>query len=222
MTTPPSKLNRILYNNHRNSPPTQHTSTQNTRSYSSIPYTKQLSEQLSHIFLPNNIRLAHKPTNLTQHLYCRHKTKPPERFISNVVYKITCNNCPSVYIGQTKQYLHKRIQQHKYSCTIYRHKPNDPTLKHQTALTQHAAHSNHSFDFNNTHILEHENNFQRRLFLESTHIQTTDTSINLHTDTQFLSATYKNLLTRIKRTEKKHTYEFIFPPLMSPAIPHTP
>ena len=48
---------------------------------------------------------------------------------SNVIYKISCLDCPGQYVRQTKQYLNKRVHSHKYSIQC-----NDEN----TALSKHS------------------------------------------------------------------------------------
>lgn len=110
----PKLLTRILYNNQ---PPDN--TNNNRTNFTTIPYTKHLSERFTSIFQPHNISIAHKPFHLTEHLYNRHKTKIHHLFKSNIIYKIHCNDCNATYTGQTEQYFHKRIQQHKYACNKY-------------------------------------------------------------------------------------------------------
>jgi len=67
---------------------------------------------------------------------------------SSVIYRIPCENCDSVYIGETMQYLGQRIRQHK----------NDVSSKNEkTALGQHAFNFFHNFNFNSTAVLANEN-----------------------------------------------------------------
>ena len=62
-----------------------------------------------------------------------------------------------VYIGETLQFLSKRIYQHDYGV---RRSQDD------TALTVHAKQTGHSMDFNNTSILAFENNNRKRKIRE--------------------------------------------------------
>ena len=104
--------------------------------------------------------------------------------MSNVVYKIDCKGCNNCYIGQTKNYLHSRLNNHK----------ND-VKKHlnKTALSTHAITHQHSFDFNDTSILAQESNLKKRLFLEMAHILKYKT-INFNRDIENLSHIYHNVI----------------------------
>ena len=70
--------------------------------------------------------------------------------------------------------------------------------ENKTALAEHATSYKNSFDFKNTKILDIENNFKKRLFLEMIYIQKENSSINYKTDIQNLSATYNNIIKSIK------------------------
>lgn len=98
-----------------------------------------------------------------------------------------CNKC---YIGQTKQYLYKRINQHKLSIKNFCTSPNSP----KTALTEHSQSNLHNFNFASTSILHKENNLKKRLFLEMTEIQKNKNSVNYQSDLNGLSSIYCNLI----------------------------
>ena len=63
-----------------------------------------------------------------------------------------------------------------------------------TALAQHAYKFKHNFDFKEVKILEHEQNFKKRLCLEMIHIQKNINSINFRTDIENLSDIYFNII----------------------------
>ena len=104
------------------------------------------------------------------------KTKDPVPILLNseLVYKIPCSNCDAVYIGETKQRLQKRIQQHKLD--IKDKKTNN------TGLSHHAKEKNHEFNFNNTKILCSEVNLVKRLFRETIEIKKDSNAVNFRTD----------------------------------------
>ena len=70
--------------------------------------------------------------------------------------------------------------------------------ENKTALAEHATSYKHSFDFKNTQILDIENNFKKRLFLEIIYIQKENSSINYKTDIENLSAIYNSIIKSIK------------------------
>ncbi|KAI4463641.1 homeobox protein nkx [Holotrichia oblita] len=71
-----------------------------------------------------------------------------------------CNKC---YIGQTKQYLKKRIYNHQYTVTH--------NVTAETALFKHSKDIRHNFDFQNIKILKKENNYKKRLIYEMKYIK---------------------------------------------------
>lgn len=108
---------------------------------------------------------------------------------SNVVYKIPCS-CGAVYIGQTKQLLKNRINEHICSCNI-RH----INKKEKTALATHHFDLNHEFNFDNVSILDNEQNYKKRLISEMILINKHNNTVNKKTDTENLSRIYNNIIT---------------------------
>ena len=62
------------------------------------------------------------------------KDKISERFLSLLVYGISCKNCPSFYVGKTKRHLEICFKEHKKS-----RKP--------TAVTEHLVEHEHNINF---------------------------------------------------------------------------
>lgn len=153
--------------------------------YVCIPYTPILSEKIKGILGQYNIRIANRPFNTLDSLYSQLKDKIESTKESNVVYKISCLDCPGQYVGQTKQYLNKRVYSHKYSIQC-----NDES----TALSRHSKELNHHFDFNNVSILDRESNYKKRLIKEMINIKKEKNSINFRTDIQNLSILYNGIL----------------------------
>ena len=125
--------------------------------------------------------------------YTRLKDKIPKLEKSNVIYKLECQNCPHVYIGQTGQKLGKRLNQHRNDCQPSKfHKP-------RTALANHYFEEGHKFGFDNVTILDTEEKYRRRLISEMVHIQHNDNSCNFKKDTEGIGNAYVNLIRRIPK-----------------------
>lgn len=152
-----------------------------TQKYLTLPYIPGLSQNLQNIFKHEKITTCHKAHNLLKNNFSTLKSKIPKDKKSNVVYKIPCNGCSSVYIGQTSQYIKNRMNGHKFD------------KKNKTALTNHMTETNHMFDFNNVKILKTENHTKKREFYEMIEIQKNKNTINSKTDTKQLSKIYNNL-----------------------------
>ncbi|KAI4476482.1 hypothetical protein M0804_013553 [Polistes exclamans] len=79
---------------------------------------------------------------------------------SNIVYKIQCE-CEKCYIGQTKQKIKKRLDQHKNDC-----KPSNANKTNTTALAAHHLTTGHNFNFDAATILDLEENWLKDTSLD--------------------------------------------------------
>ena len=103
-----------------------------------------------------------------QQLFTNLKTKTDKNDKCNVIYQITCigNNsekCNNIYISTTKSKLKTRISQHKSDIKLLDKKNS----LQKTALGSHCAVREHKPDFNNVKIIDQENNYNKRLILET-------------------------------------------------------
>ena len=98
---------------------------------------------------------------------------------TGVVYKITCNDCKSIYIGQTKRCLLDRISEHK------------KTNNEDSVLSQHQKYYNHTINWENVSILDREKNYKKRLFSEMLFINSHNFTLKKIEDTQGLNRIYK-------------------------------
>lgn len=156
--------------------------------YSRFPFVAGLSERVGKCFGTTNCRLGFYNLNKVRGMYTRLKDKVDPNKRSNEVYKIPCS-CNKHYIGQTKQLLKNRLNQHRLDC-----RNGNYLNKDKTALATHHFDTGHNFQFDKTTILDYETNWWKRNVSEMVFIKLHDT-VNLRTDTQQLSAIYSNILT---------------------------
>ena len=142
--------------------------------------------------------MAHKTTHTLGKLFSKTKDRIDKFDISNIVYKIPCRgndseSCNMVYVGTTKNKLKTRIAGHK-SDQKYRH-----ISTQKTALTSHCANLNHFPNFQDTSVLNRENNYKRRFMLEMLQIIRTPTAkrITFKADTDNVSQNYRHLISKI-------------------------
>ena len=101
--------------------------------------------------------------------------------MSNVVYCLTCD-CGAKYVGQTSQFLSKRIQQHQAS--LRRLRTDKLQSSENTGVTQHISENpEHNILFDDVKIIEKESKYPKRLFKEAVHIRKTRQTMNLQKDT---------------------------------------
>lgn len=120
-------------------------------------------------------------------IYTRLKDKVDKWEQSQVVYKIP-GECGKFYIGQTKQKLKKRLDQHRCDC-----KPINILKTNSTALAEHHFSTEHNFKFDMATIVDIEDDWFKRNVSEMIHIKRNNT-INLRTDTNNLSSIYNDIL----------------------------
>lgn len=165
---------------------------ENKKYYISTHYIPQLTETLQKIITPHNnqVKLAPKTTNSLKKCFSYLKDKVPNAIKSNVVYNIPCDGnvterCSAQYIGHTQTYLKTRLSAHKSN-----HKIKNINA---TALSEHCLKSGHMPSIKNTKIVHIENNYKKRLLLESLYINHTQNTINKKTDTSNIHQ-YKSIM----------------------------
>jgi predicted GIY-YIG superfamily endonuclease len=151
----------------------------------SVPYVKILFEKLKKLFSSYDMRLVGKanvPLKLT--VFSKTKDPVPLSLQSDVVYEVKCN-CEKVYVGQTKQFLRKRLNDHTYAV-----KRNN---KKHSALSKHAIEENHEIDISSARVLCKEQRFGKRLIREMIQIRKRPDALNTQQDCINLGTSYDNL-----------------------------
>ena len=97
---------------------------------------------------------------------------------TGIVYKIPCANCDKCYIGEAGRKLSTRLSEHKHEVDAMsqRHftRSQDHASQHvmnKSAVTDHCVSNNHIIDWDNTQILDHDNNRETRWIRESLFIK---------------------------------------------------
>ena len=88
---------------------------------------------------------------------------------AGVVYKIDCNDCEAVYVGETGRQLKVRVNEHKEDVRKQKMLSN---------VYMHSRDNNHSFDFNNVNVLDRHSNANSRKQLESIYTFKSELTIN--------------------------------------------
>jgi hypothetical protein len=165
----------------------QSTNELSTNKFVSVPYDQRTYHSLKRLFKFHNIQVVAKPSNtLYKHTFSKLKDKTDKQIQSNLIYEVPCKDCNSTYIGQTKQYLKKRMYSHQYHINI-------KDQKH-SALVDHSLQLNHSPNFDNVIIRDREPNFLKRNILEMIYIKSTDNTMNKQTDSLSLPKSYNNII----------------------------
>lgn len=148
-----SKILSLIY------PRTQKT----PNNYNLITYIGNISDKIGTIIKKskksNNQAIAFKTNNSIQNSIKNNKDKTDKKSKSGV-YKLTCEDCKKVYIGQTGRSFETRIKEHERS---YNAKKTDSTF------SNHCLESNHSFN-NKFEILHVQNKSKKLNLLESLEI----------------------------------------------------
>jgi len=102
-----------------------------------------------------HIKFAYRPKNKIGKMYSNLKDKIPKEKKKDVVYEVQCKGCNKIYIGQTGQYVEKRMKEHSYDC-------KNTTKEGKTALADHSKGQKHNFDLEDPTIFHTETDRRRR------------------------------------------------------------
>lgn len=164
----------------------------NMKSYVAVPYVKGLSEKLSKTLYDHEYKIANKPLRrIKNEILTKTKYKVDKDFKTDVIYKVNCKRCPSTYVGQTKQFLKKRVYAHKNSVKNKN--------ENSSGLAKHAIHNRHSFGFDSVQVLDTYHNYRQRLVAESLYIKKEGgNSCNTMLDLNNISTQYDSIVERIR------------------------
>lgn len=201
---PQKLLNKILFNI-GNLINTNIDSSKMPVKYKKLTFVPGLTEKLIKIFHDNILDFSfkiieHYPFKLAS-VFSNLKDKVPLKYQSNIIYRVPCGTCHCCYVGQTKQWLKNRMNQHRNE--VKNNKNNG------CALAQHSLETGHLFDFDNVTILDRENNYYNRLFLEMFHIKNEKYTVNFKTDTGSLSNIYSWIFDNYNKFEGKTSQRLI-------------
>ena len=78
----------------------------------SLPFYPKITNPIKATLKRQGLQVVHKSENTLRDLLCNLKDKvPPDE--NSGIYRIPCQNCPSVYIGQTRRKDKVRLKEHK-------------------------------------------------------------------------------------------------------------
>ena len=102
----------------------------------------------------------------------------------NVIYKIQCPDCDSLYIGETKRTLGTRLEEHQKT-----------NVEAKTAVGEHLAKYKHKVSLENIDIIEREERVLARKIKEAIYIRNQQPELN-RDDGHYLAPIWNNLLSR--------------------------
>jgi len=192
-----NRLKMLIYKNKKypssgnNVDKNKDSSTNNNRKIIVLPYINKISESIANTIDKSKCITGYRVLNsLGKHIKA-HKDTNELLANSNVVYKISCNDCNASYVGQTKRQVKTRIKEHKNNSKHLSSKP--------TVITEHSREYSHSFDWDNIKILDTESNYYKRAVSEMLHIKEQVNGINAQKDTELLDNSYFDILEMLSK-----------------------
>ncbi|KYM96629.1 hypothetical protein ALC62_12676 [Cyphomyrmex costatus] len=171
-----------------NDQPTNTQSNSRSVSWLTVPFVPCHTEKFKR-FHNNDIRVSFRSPNKMSKYVKVQKDALSKDSRSNVVYKISCNDCDASYVGQTSRQLKTRISEHR------NHIKRNTTTR--SVITEHRLQHGHDFRWNEVEILDEESNYRKRIVSEMINIKKQKNSLNLQIDTENLHETYIPLINKI-------------------------
>ncbi|MCP4489693.1 MAG: hypothetical protein GY820_20615, partial [Gammaproteobacteria bacterium] len=148
-----------------------------------LPFLGNLSYKIRNLLFCHNINVRFKCSNTLGACFYRKFERNTKT--QNVVYRIACNACESVYVGQTKRLLKIRAFEHvnaiaKKSCV-------------ESAIAEHCIINGHSISVDRFRVVDRELNLFKRLVKESFHIAANPSACNSKQNSVPISSAWLSL-----------------------------
>ena len=146
-----------------------------SRGHIVIPYIRGLSERLSRIMRSHNIGTSFKPHTTIRQILVHPKDKIEDSHKCGLVYRVDCQNCKDIYVGETGRQLCVRLAEHIKEVEEHTNqgvrtratRRSETGIQHKSAITDHANDLNHTPDWDNASILARESQLNRRQIREA-------------------------------------------------------
>ena len=153
------------------------------KTFAVAPYVQGVSEKVKRVFSNYGISTCFKPHQTLRQLLVAPRDKAKVQEQSGVVYRIPCEGCNKVYVGETKRTLGERLKEH-----------TDNIANNLSAVAEHHQKTGHKPDLENTKVLCREDKLIPRKVREAIFIRK-ETSPTLNRDGgRELSKIYDSLL----------------------------
>lgn len=131
----------------------------------SLPFYPQMTNPIQAALKHHGIHVVYKSGNTLKDHLCNLKDKVPAEEKSGI-YEIPCQNCPAVYIGQTRRKFKVRLREHKNA--VDHERPNE------SSVAAHTIAQNHSIDWQQAKLLKNVRKASHLNAWESMYIATAD------------------------------------------------
>lgn len=119
-----------------------------------IPYCNLYANDIYRFLRKKNFNVAF---TIPKKLNCLIKSGKDRLDISkqtDIIYRIKCKMCDSIYVGQTKRHLITRINEHRRNINI--------STGNFSVVSEHRLKFNHDFDWSNVSVLHRENHRKKK------------------------------------------------------------
>jgi hypothetical protein len=130
----------------------------NKTQWRSLPYINGVSEAVSRQLSKYGIKVAHKPSSTLYTQLVRPKDEIPPLNKKEVVYRIPCSECDTVYCGQTGKMLCSRLHEHQLAVR---------RRDHLSLVAMHSLDTGHRFNWNECKVIGSAHSKKSREFIES-------------------------------------------------------
>ncbi|XP_055522595.1 uncharacterized protein LOC129716783 [Wyeomyia smithii] len=153
----------------------------------SMPFYAKVTNRIKNALKRHGYHVTHKSENRLRDLLCNAKDKIPSNEKSGI-YKIECQDCAAVYIGQTRRKFKVRLKEHKKAVANKR--------ANESSVASHAISLQHNVDWDNAKILKNIRKSSQLNAWESMHIMTSEQPLMNEDDAPILSPLFH--LTKLK------------------------
>ncbi|EFN66120.1 hypothetical protein EAG_10640, partial [Camponotus floridanus] len=164
------RLRHLLHDDFANKPEIE----KENVSYFTVPFIPSLTNNMKNIIKDTDTVLSYFSLNKLNTIIKAYKDGILKGSLTNVVYKIECENCDAIYVGQTNRKLSTRINEHK--------KNINKNTTNRFVITEHRLNFNHEFKWDDVKILDRETFYYKRLISEMIYIKRQHNGLNSQTD----------------------------------------